>query len=239
MTHPVMRDANRAGRDGDDSPRAVRAGQCPRCRKAYQPGVTAPHHKSRDHILPVERGGGMFGGGGRVKGVRNILIMCQECNSLRAEAGHCWGALACAADIAGLHGISVRTIMRRWRFGWWRNETAMKVPAANKGGGSVSHPVAKADAERWLVPEGPADQGRRAKNDEAIQLGMAVNKIGADEFIWPADTAAKRVWNLATLAKAGYDGPTPSDLREVSPDQGVTTMVIPSDRIGSAEISPE
>lgn len=54
--------------------------------------------------------------------------------------------------------------------------------------------------------------GKR-KNAQAVSLGMAVNKIGAFEFVYPADSAAKRVWNLATLSMGGYSGATPVDLR--------------------------
>jgi hypothetical protein len=56
-----------------------------------------------------------------------------------------------------------------------------------------------------------AEQLRKKQAREAVRIGMVVDKIGANEFVWPADTAAKRVWNLATLAKGGYRGPTPAD----------------------------
>lgn len=66
---------------------------------------------------------------------------------------------------------------------------------------------------RWRVPmpKQPPAHDKRA-SFQAVQIGRAVNRGGADEYIWPADTAAKRVWNLATLAKYGYRGAVPKDL---------------------------
>ena len=48
-----------------------------------------------DHLLPRERGGVA----GRNEGYWNVTLCCYLCNQLRAEAGHCPGALACAKAV--------------------------------------------------------------------------------------------------------------------------------------------
>lgn len=123
--------------------------------------------------------------------------MCQRCNGLRALLNHCWGAVACVKAVARDTDRKPHEIVKRWCF-----------PAQIS---PVSPPQPRdPDAERWAPSA--ADAGRaKHRNAAAIQLGMVVNKVGAHEFVFPADTAAARVWNLATLGKGGYRGPTPSD----------------------------
>lgn len=152
---------------------------------------------SRDHILPIAWNGKntLF------DNVHNLEYMCQTCNDLRAMLNHCWGAVACVRAVAKDGGHKIETIARWWRFPLdTYSPIHMPSPAQPKD----------PDAERWM-PSG-ADVGRlKKRNIAAIQLGIVVHRVGADEFIFPADSAAKRVWNLATLARGGYQGPAPSD----------------------------
>ena len=63
---------------------------------------------------------------------------------------------------------------------------------------------AAATMRRWIAASKDrtgAEAERKRKAKEAVRIGMLIYKIGEEEFIWPADTAAKRVWNLATLAR--------------------------------------
>lgn len=117
--------------------------------------------------------------------VRNSAPMCQECNGWRAACGHCWGLAACIAAVVAETGLSRAKVYQKWQTGRVVQGVALRTRT---------------------------DHTRRMEN--GVQLGRAVIRAGgADEFIWPADTAAKRVWNLATLAKARYRGPVPVDLR--------------------------
>lgn len=137
---------------------------CPRCGMTYTAPWNSSRRKSRDHILPRERGAG---NGSMIHGdVRNVEIMCQECNSLRAACGHCWGAVACVLAISENRAVGAAT-MQRWM--------------AARGGDRVI--------------------ARRAKAAEAVKIGMIVQRVGRDEFLYPADTAAKRVWNMITLER--------------------------------------
>lgn len=139
---------------------------------------TPLYRRSRDHILPQERGGRdlLYGD------VINIVIMCQACNEIRAAAGHCWAMVACAVAVGGKSHDAIRRTLLAWR------------PRVDR-----SPEIDRVAAKR--------------KNQDAIEIGIVVHRVGCDEFIFPADTAAKRVWNLATLRRGGYRGPVPADLR--------------------------
>ena len=88
---------------------------CPMC---GWPMVVRDHghqgRRSEDHILPRQRGGKrvLFGD------VRNIRIICQDCNGQLQACNHCRGMLACVRDIARQEGVRVGVIMRRWKLGW-------------------------------------------------------------------------------------------------------------------------
>lgn len=83
------------------------ASHCPECRKRYDSNI---HRKSRDHIIPQ-----CWGAGDIVHGdVRNTRIMCQDCNSWRAHAGHCLAALAIMRDVASDRCQPVKDIAREW-----------------------------------------------------------------------------------------------------------------------------
>ncbi len=45
----------------------------------------------------------------------NFRIVCQDCNSLRARAGHCLGALACVVAVAQSMRIKPLHVINRWR----------------------------------------------------------------------------------------------------------------------------
>lgn len=160
---------------------------CPRCNHPYTRGLT-PHRLSKDHILPTS-----WGGRDKLYGdVRNTILMCQACNELRARAGHCWGMFACAQTVARSERVKVTTILIQWR-----------VQARTMG---IPKPP------RIYVPAPVDDKPPPWEHNRgAVALGIAVSRAGADEFIFPADTSAKRVWNLATLARHGYKGPRPRD----------------------------
>lgn len=77
-----------------------------------QPGRPSnPRRPSRDHIFPREWGGTFA--------PENIRRVCQECNYLRALAGHCVAVLACAQAVADSLPIGSRPrvlfVLRRWQ----------------------------------------------------------------------------------------------------------------------------
>lgn len=99
------------------SPYAAAAlGACPCCERLMLPGD--PHRgPSRDHIMPRE----WHSPPRLTLGEGHIRVLCLDCNGLRAMAGHCLGALACARAVAenvGYHNALVRgarLVLRRWR----------------------------------------------------------------------------------------------------------------------------
>lgn len=111
------------------------------------------------------------GGENTVHGARNITIICQDCNGWRSACGHCWAIAACVDAVARAEHVDRWTIYKRWQL------NLMDDP--------------------WRR----AEQARKARSAEAVRTAMKVERIGLDEFVWPADTAAKQVWNLATLAR--------------------------------------
>lgn len=64
--------------------------------------------RTRDHIRPASWYGDDTDS--------NIRFCCALCNELRAQCGHCVGALACARAVAGDVGFSPRVVIRSWRF---------------------------------------------------------------------------------------------------------------------------
>lgn len=69
---------------------------CPRCRRTMIRGGNSPYRPTRDHILPVSRGGDIFIHGS----VPNYRLMCGDCNGLLAMCGHCPGAEAAVRDVS-------------------------------------------------------------------------------------------------------------------------------------------
>jgi hypothetical protein len=135
---------------------------------------------SRDHILPRSWGGlfEMFGG------VRNKRIMCRRCNVQLATCGHCIGALACLRSVALAQDVPPSRLIRKW---------CMGVVAAG-----IPSPGQPSNAKRGASAYPHADQ--------RVAIARAIDRIGLGEFVFPAETAAARVWNLATLARR-YQGP--------------------------------
>jgi hypothetical protein len=64
--------------------------------------------RTRDHILPKA----MLGD----DDPSNLRPSCHRCNQLRAECGHCIGALACARAVARSQGRDVRQVIKDWRY---------------------------------------------------------------------------------------------------------------------------
>lgn len=89
------------------------ASPCPCCDRSMsaEPGL----RPSRDHIQPKAWGGGLPMDG-------RYRTICETCNSLRALAGHCLGALGCARLVAfdvyagaiGWETRGARLVLRRW-----------------------------------------------------------------------------------------------------------------------------
>ena len=161
--------------------------RCPRCDEpmpAGTPLTSHPNRRSVDHILPLE-----YGGKNMIHGdVRNTQIMCQHCNSMRALHFHCWALWVCVKTVAQDEGVKPITVYRRWGLGKLRAKMTVTRTARDQ--------VALSDD----------DYRRRAQNARSVEIARQIDRIGLDEFIWPADTAAKRAWNMATLAKR-YSGP--------------------------------
>lgn len=177
---------------------------CPRCGVPY---VKLPAHdlrrRSRDHILPLSRGGRfavMWGD------VNNIEIMCAGCNGFRGACGNCWGAVACVDAVARDSGQNRGQIFRRWKLG-------LQTEIIKSADAAIKPRVRSVSPPHISVPESEDAMARQERSRLAVQLGMAVHKIGPPEFIFPADTAAKRVWNLATLRMGAYHGPVPVDCK--------------------------
>jgi hypothetical protein len=91
------------------------AQRCPYCgnRMAHRHNRTP----TRDHICPRAWGG--------PDDADNIRIVCYRCNTDRALAGHCIGALACAQIVALSTGSTADQVLRCWKLprprkpGYW------------------------------------------------------------------------------------------------------------------------
>lgn len=171
-------------------PRNLKPGRpCPLCGVIMRERHgSKPDSLTYDHILPRERGGTLsMHGYAHCRGIggptRNRRIVCKHCNELLGQCGHCIGALACVRAVmtADAPPRSERSVLKAWGM----------------------YAVAKAASPETRRQDRPtATPGAR----EAVAVARAVDSIGLDEFCWPADTAARRVWNLATLARK-YQGP--------------------------------
>ncbi len=178
MNEAAWRIADNPGRD------AAVGTPCPLCGVT----MTVPSHRpsavSRDHILPRERGGRFVIHGD----TRNRRLICVGCNGRLGTCGHCVGALACVYAVSG--PTSPLAVIQAWGMG---------VVAS-----SITGPWTRPAAE-WDLPPAPKEPRPDAFPHAAarVAIARAVDRIGLPEFIFPAETAAARVWNLARK----YDGP--------------------------------
>ncbi len=95
---------------------------CPRCGHLLMKGNAngnLRYRKSLDHILPKERGGNKTY---KKLSIQNIEIICNECNNLRENCGHCWAALACVRTVAADTKQNEWQIMRAWGIGQVRRQ---------------------------------------------------------------------------------------------------------------------
>lgn len=138
--------------------------------------------------------------------VNNIEIMCAGCNGFRSSCGNCWGLVACIESVARDTGQPREKIYRTWKTGLQKHLVDIEDAAIKPTVRSVQPPHVEVRGSAGVIL-------RMARNHEQVRLGIFVDRVGVSEFIFPADTPAKRVWNLATLAKGGYDGPVPADLQ--------------------------
>src|SRR5579859_4677416 len=85
------------------------AGRCPYCGHQMtfpgRDGRMGVRTRSVDHIMPREWGGDNTS--------ENRRIVCRTCNELRAAAGHCLGALACARAVS--QNAHPQYVLNRWR----------------------------------------------------------------------------------------------------------------------------
>lgn len=151
-----------------------------------------PERESRDHILPV-----MWGGKNDIDGARNIKVVCQRCNERRAMCLHCVAIVACVEEVAHATDSSFDSIFRQWKLGYVSLAHEWRPPKA--AAAMLKRRMEKADDMQ-------RSEERRKANAATIDVARQVHRIGIDEFVYPADTPAKRVWNLVTLRRA-YDGP--------------------------------
>lgn len=162
---------------------------CPRCRAELHPRRASSHGISDDHILPRAWGGSFVIHGD----TNNRRVMCRQCNILLGTVGHCVAALACVEAVAQSRKTGRRDIIREWRLGL----IATQMPQPR------NRVLAERRADRSPWEWEDVDDRRR----EAIEAAM--ERIGLDQFVWPAVTAAERVWNMATLGKR-YGGAAPA-----------------------------
>lgn len=116
--------------------------------------------------------------------VNNIALVCAECNGWRATAFDCWAMLACIDAAARRLEMNRRQVWRMWKLG----------PALQ------AH---KAAAGRVLRSSN--NRGRRTA--DAVAIGRIVDRLGADAFMWPADTLEAQLHNFEVLVGAGYKPP--------------------------------
>lgn len=111
---------------------------CPMCRTPMVEVADSPNRKSRDHILPRCRGGTAS----LPEGVRNVRIICQDCNSQIARSCHCVALLACVRAVADDRGASSQAVLQYWRIG------AVSQRLAEQEGWHVKRPVEYRDPSR-------------------------------------------------------------------------------------------
>src|SRR5260221_11059199 len=83
---------------------------CPICQKPMIRSNRHARRPSRDHIIAKELNGS--------NDPENKRIICQDCNTLRAFAAHCVGALACARSVAEASGGGTRNsliVLKKWK----------------------------------------------------------------------------------------------------------------------------
>ena len=90
-----------------------------------------PLRRSRDHILPRERGGALL----NMQGIRNMRTMCASCNSGLAECFHCIAAYACVRTVAADTNASVREVMNLWEMARLTNKMREAIPEECRGPG--------------------------------------------------------------------------------------------------------
>ena len=130
---------------------------------------------------------------------RNRRIICRGCNTRLGTCGHCVGALGCIYAVAAPNGDAGAVI---WR--WGMGAVATAIPGRWERG---VEPLAFRDPAHW--EDGPEPRSRPTAYPHAaerVAIARVIDAIGLDEFVFPAETAAARVWNLATLARR-YSGP--------------------------------
>lgn len=92
--------------------RSYREYPCPYCGRLMKRRIKGKpvrrETETRDHIVPRCMGGSDAG--------ENLRAVCYECNQLRALAGHCIGALACARARAS-RTTRLRKVLRKWQLG--------------------------------------------------------------------------------------------------------------------------
>lgn len=148
---------------------------CPKCGRLMVPGGDL--RPSKDHILPRVRRGQDFIHGD----VRNTIVVCQDCNGFRAACHHCWAFVACVDAVAIVTGRDRWCLLARWASassGGRRSVVSLRVPTQVEKRAAVILSAAR----KYAMFNAPAPR---------------------EDYIFPADTAAKQVWNLAVLAKGG------------------------------------
>lgn len=173
---------------------------CPRCNRQFlghqrgpSNGAQNPRQRTRDHILPQAWGARsvLYGD------VRNIVIICAECNNFRQMAFDCWAMAACIDAVRVEFGLTRRQMFKRWKLGPALQEhkaSAVRIP---------DHTVERrVQVEREL---------QRTKAQDAVAIGRIVDRLGPDRFIWPADTEEAQRHNFEVLIGAGYKPPTHED----------------------------
>lgn len=128
--------------------------------------------------------------------VRNHETMCEACNQWRAACVHCWAIAACVDAVARSEGRRRMEIYDRWGLGrvlTLMQETFRRVPRP-----PVSARISS------ISPMRARTEDRKARNEDAVQIGMAVARLGIDAFMWPADTPEKVEHNYRALLRGGY-----------------------------------
>jgi hypothetical protein len=161
---------------------------CPQCGERMLPSTDIQRRRrwSRDHIFPREMGGAFLMDPHPDGPTRNWRVMCQGCNEQLAVCGHCVAALACARTVAADLNRSAESIARRWMMLY----VARTIPRPGPDGAKALR------AQRSVTQE-----MRRSMPHQMPVVRPVIAPVIPHDFIFPAVTAAERVWNLATLAR--------------------------------------
>lgn len=141
---------------------------CPRCGERMVRKHDSPVRPTRDHILPVMRGGGVFIHGN----VPNYRLMCAECNGLLSMCGHCPGAVAAVRDVARQVCVLPKGIAARW---------GMEEVAKKDGGRRAK--AGKENGERW--------HRRHEQRRSYSQSVLAPSRSATFGDIWPKSKVDK------------------------------------------------